>query len=204
MTSARLALVIATLCGAALAAYLIAQTGVQAVLAALQAAGWTTLLAVSLAHLVPTLLRGIAWRMLFGAEAQVGWVGFTWARSVREAVDTILPILPVSGVLAGTRVLFVWGEGRAGAGAVVDLTSELLGQVAFGVLGLALLLAIMPDDPRVLGIPIVLAWQIGEGNGMLKREAGKTLGDLDIEPNNETLALDCAEPDRRTQDNTGS
>jgi putative membrane protein len=362
MTRARLALFLAALCGAALAAYLIAQTGARAVLAALQAAGWTTLLAVSLAHLVPTLLRGIAWRMLFGAQARVGWVGFTWARSVREAVDNILPILPVSGVLAGTRVLFVWGEGRAGASAVVDLTSELLGQIAFGLLGLALLLAIMPDDPRVpwaalgigvitlgllgflgaqlgglfrllgravdwarrrlggqapsarhaasgdifhhhiqgfyrrhrrfagsvavhflgwaasatevwlalwlmanglavtqvlvieslifalrsvsffipwsagvqetgyvvigamfglsadvalaisllkrgrdlvLGIPVVLAWQIGEGHGMLKREAGKTLADLDIEPNRKTPGLDCAEPDRRTQNNTG-
>ena len=149
MTRARLAVVAAAVAGAALAAYLVADTGAPAVLAALRAAGWVTLAAVALAHLVPTLLRGVGWRLLFGGEAHVGWLGFAWARWVREAVDNILPILPVSGVLAGTRVLFAWGEGRAGASAVVDLTSELLGQVVFGLLGLGLLLALRPDDPRV-------------------------------------------------------
>ena len=115
--------------------------------------------------LVPTLLRGVGWRLLFGGEAHVGWLGFTWARWVREAVDNILPILPVSGVLAGTRVLFAWGEGRAGASAVVDLTSELLGQVVFGLLGLGLLLALRPDDPRVfwaaLGMGIITVAFLG-------------------------------------------
>lgn len=157
MTRARLAVVAAALAGAALAAYLIAHAGVPAVLAALRAAGWLTLAAVTLAHLVPTLLRGVGWRLLFGAEARVGWWGFTWARSVREAVDNILPILPVSGVLAGTLVLFARGERRAGASAVVDMTSELLGQVVFGLLGLGLLLALRPDDPRVLWAAIGMA-----------------------------------------------
>jgi len=156
MTRGRLAVVVAALAGAALAAYLVADTGAEAVLAALRAAGWVTLAAVSLAHLVPTLLRGVGWRMLF-AEAHTGWIGFTWARWVREAVDNILPILPVSGVLAGTRVLFARGEHRAGASAVVDLTSELLGQVAFGLIGLALLLALRPDDPRVLWAALGMA-----------------------------------------------
>ncbi|HXP72801.1 MAG TPA: lysylphosphatidylglycerol synthase domain-containing protein [Stellaceae bacterium] len=157
MTRARFGLVLAALCGAGLAAYLVVDTGAQAVLAALRAAGWATLAAVSLAHLAPMLLRGVGWRMLFGPEAHVGWIGFIWARWVREAVDNILPILPVSGVLAGMRVLSARGETRAGASAVVDLTAELLGQAAFGLLGLALLLAIMPDDPRVLWAALGLA-----------------------------------------------
>ncbi len=157
MTRGRLAVAAAALAGAALAAYLVADTGAQAVLAALRAAGWLTLAAVSLAHLLPIVLRGVGWRMLFGTEARVGWIGFTWARWVREAVDNILPILPVSGVLAGTRVLFARGEGRAGASAVVDLTSELLGQVVFGLLGLALLLSLRPDDPWVIWAALGMA-----------------------------------------------
>jgi putative membrane protein len=157
MTRGRLALALAALGGAALAAFLIADTGAQAVLAALRTAGWVTLGVVSLAHLVPTVLRGLGWRALFGAETRIGWVGFTWARWVREAVDNILPILPISGVLAGSRVLFARGEGRAGASAVVDLTSELLGQVAFGLVGLALLLATRPDDARVLWAALGMA-----------------------------------------------
>ncbi|HLJ21601.1 MAG TPA: lysylphosphatidylglycerol synthase domain-containing protein, partial [Stellaceae bacterium] len=71
--------------------------------------------------------------------------------------DNILPILPVSGVLAGTRVLFARGERRAGASAVVDLTSELLGQVCFGLLGLALLFWLRPEDPRVMWAALGMA-----------------------------------------------
>ena len=33
----------------------------------------------------------------------------------------------------------------------------------------------------ILGVPVVLAWQVGEGHGMLKRWAGETLADLDRE-----------------------
>src|SRR5689334_5369513 len=99
MTRGQIAVVVAALAGSALAILLVAEAGVPEVLAALRTAGWATLAAVSVAHLVPTLLRGISWRMLFG-EVHVGWIGFTWARWVREAVDNILPILPVSGVLA--------------------------------------------------------------------------------------------------------
>jgi putative membrane protein len=40
---------------------------------------------------------------------------------------------------------------------VVDLTSELLGQVAFGLLSLTLLLALRPDDPRVLWAALGMA-----------------------------------------------
>jgi hypothetical protein len=35
----------------------------------------------------------------------------------------------------------------------------------------------------VLGVPVVLAWQVGEGREMLKRWAGETLVDLDRERN---------------------
>jgi putative membrane protein len=166
------ALAVVGLLGAGLAAYLIAETGAAAVAASLAAAGWLTLVAISVAHLLPIVLRGLGWWVLFTPEARLGWIAFTWARWVREGVDNILPILPVSGVLAGTRILHLRGQRRAGASAVVDLTSELLGQVGFGLVGLVLLLRLAPDDPRVpwavLGMAIItlafagfLAAQIG-------------------------------------------
>jgi putative membrane protein len=166
------ALAIVGLLGAGLGAYLIAETGAAAVAAALAAAGWLTLAAICAAHLVPIVLRGVGWWVLFAPGTRLGWLAFTWARWVREGVDNILPILPVSGVLAGTRVLHFRGQRRAGASAVVDLTSELLGQVGFGLVGLVLLLCLAPDDPRVpwalLGMAVItvafagfLAAQIG-------------------------------------------
>ena len=33
----------------------------------------------------------------------------------------------------------------------------------------------------ILGAPVVLSWQIGDGHGILKRWAGETLADLDRE-----------------------
>jgi hypothetical protein len=101
MTRAMLALIVAAFAGAALAAYLIADTGAAAVLGALRSAGWVTLVAVSLA--------------MFGLNA-----------------DVALAIsLPKRGC---------------------DLA---------------------------LGNPVILAWQLGEGHGVLKRWAGATLADLD-------------------------
>jgi hypothetical protein len=50
MTRARLVVIAVTLAGAALAAYLVVDADAHVVLAALRTAGWTTLLAVSLAH----------------------------------------------------------------------------------------------------------------------------------------------------------
>jgi putative membrane protein len=153
------------LLGVGLVVYLIAETGAAAVAAALAAAGWLTLAAISAAHLLPILLRGLGWWVLFAPEARLGWLIFTWARWVREGVDNILPILPVSGVLAGTRILHLRGQSHAGASAVVDLTSELLGQVGFGLIGLVLLLRLAPDDPRVpwaaLGMAIITIAFVG-------------------------------------------
>ena len=132
--------------GLAAAAYLVLVEGAGAVFGALGVAGWSGLGTITLFHAIPTLLCGIAWWLLLRAHTRQSWFLFSWLRWIRDGIDGILPILPVSGELVGTRLLSQRGVGLAGASVVVDLTAELLGQMLFALIGFGLLLY---DHPGV-------------------------------------------------------
>ena len=139
-------LIIAAL-GLAAAAYLVFAEGIGAVFGALSVAGWSGLGAVTLFHVIPTVLCGVAWWLLLRTHASEGWFLFTWMRWIRDGIDGIIPILPISGELVGTRLLAQRGVRLAGASIVVDLTAELLGQMLFAMIGFGLLLANHPEAP---------------------------------------------------------
>ena len=138
---------LAALAGLTLAAFLIFQHGLADVMNALRVAGWVGLAAITLFHVLPTLLCGIAWRVLLGHLPAGTWGLFVWARWIRDSIDGVLPILPVSGELVATRILALRGVPLAGASVVVDMTGELLSQALFAVIGLGLLIARHPDAP---------------------------------------------------------
>ncbi len=91
-------------------------------------------------HLGQLLLAGAAWRSLFAAgRPSLGT--FYRLRIVREGIDSLLPVAQVGGEIVGARLL-----GRAGvppiqaaASVIVDVTFELLTQIAFLALGLCAL-----------------------------------------------------------------
>jgi putative membrane protein len=140
--------------GLAIAGYLVAQEGFGDVAHALQLAGWAGLGAITLFHAIPTVLCGIAWALLLRRHEAGGWFLFTWVRWIRDGIDGVLPVLPVSGELVGTRILALRGVELAGASVVVDLTAELLSQVLFAVIGLVLLMATHPEAPYQLWIAL--------------------------------------------------
>lgn len=80
---------IAALAGSALAAYLVLDKGGarRACRAPVGGLGHSRRRLAGSSHADAAARIGL--RMLFGARAQVGWVGFTWARWVREpaAID---------------------------------------------------------------------------------------------------------------------
>src|SRR5208282_3537126 len=94
-----------------------------------------------------TVLCGVAWWLLLRAHSHETWLTFTWVRWIRDGLDGVIPILPVSGELIGTRILALRGLELAGASVIVDLTAELLAEVLFAVIGLALLIATNPVAP---------------------------------------------------------
>ena len=91
-------------------------------------------------HLGQLLLSAVAWRALFAGTGP-GLAAFYRLRIIREGVDSLLPVAQVGGEIVGTRLLSRHGvaAGRAAASVVVDVTVELLTQVAFLAAGLAAL-----------------------------------------------------------------
>lgn len=136
MSWARLGIAVA---GLGLAAYLVAHHGWGDVVSALQAVGWTGLGAIALYHAFPTLLCGLAWWVLVRPHVNEEALLFVWLRWIRDGTDGVVPVLPAAGEFVATRILRLRGTPFAGAGIIVDLTAELLGQLLFATLGFALL-----------------------------------------------------------------
>ena len=136
---------VAALLGLIAAVLLVAWYGFGGVAGALALAGWWGLAAIIAYHLLPLSLCGLAWRSLFGRDggSAFAFIGFRW---VRDAGSDLLGIVPAAGEMLGIRAMALGGiEGRtAAASTVVDITIEMGTQIAFTILGLAVLL----DRPR--------------------------------------------------------
>ncbi len=91
-------------------------------------------------HLGQLLLSGLAWRALFTGP-RPGAATFYRLRVIREGIDSLLPVAQVGGEIVGARLLSRQGlaPNRAGASVIVDVTVELLTQVAFLAAGLGAL-----------------------------------------------------------------
>lgn len=91
-------------------------------------------------HLGQLLLAGMAWRALF-ARPRPRLAIFYRLRIIREGIDSLLPVAQIGGEIVGARLLSRQGiaPSRAGASVIVDVTIELLTQVAFLVAGLCAL-----------------------------------------------------------------
>jgi len=92
---------------------------------------------------VPLALLGAAWWTVARGETLARLPVFVWARAVRDAAGELLPFSPVGGVVAGARAACERGVPpvRAFATSVADITTELIAQIGFTCLGLALLVA---------------------------------------------------------------
>ena len=134
---------IAGLAGLALVAALLLDRGAGAVWSALSALGWSGFALLVAAHLAAIVPCAIALRCLIEAPAP-GLGRILWVRLCRDAAGDLLGFVPAIGDLLAMRALRLLGlAGSAAAAiAVVDLTIELIAQVAFSAVGLALLAAL--------------------------------------------------------------
>lgn len=131
---------LAGLIGLALVAVLLASNDLRAIGGALRAAGWGILLVVAL-HLPQTLFSALGWGPL--VEPRLHAVLLFRLRFVREGVNALLPVAQIGGDLVRARLAQRRGVPlRVGvAASLVDVSVEMVAQILFTLLGLALLLA---------------------------------------------------------------
>ncbi|MDA8231053.1 MAG: lysylphosphatidylglycerol synthase domain-containing protein [Magnetospirillum sp.] len=132
------------------------------VAAALSAAGWLGIVAVSLFHAVPMSLCGLAWRTALPERMSGGALTFVLARWVRDGVGQLFPFMPLGGEVVAARVLTTRGLAGSTAAAltVVDITAEVLSQAVFSLIGVAMWLhrhpAGMVMGPAGIGVALSL------------------------------------------------
>lgn len=150
----RAAALVGLLLGLLLTVLLVVHFGAPAVGAALRTAGFAGLAIIAVVHLVAVAVTGLAWSALAN-HGERRWV-FLWGRLMRDAGMDVLPLSPIGGYVLGGRALVLHGVGGAVAAAstVVDVTTEMVGQIAYTALGLGLLLWLRPST--TLAVPVAL------------------------------------------------
>ncbi|ATJ89589.1 hypothetical protein HK16_14925 [Acetobacter senegalensis] len=105
---------------------------------------------------------GLAWHAAF---PEIGYLRLLGARMVRDAAATCLPFSQLGGIVIGIRATCS-GHGLHGREArqvdlpeaacanLVDITTEVMGQVAFVLLGVAFLVAHQRNSPFVM--PVII------------------------------------------------
>ena len=105
--------------------------------------GWSLVWVLAI-HLLVVACDAVAWWILLPTPDR-GSVGLLfWARWVREAANRLLPVAQIGGELAGARVLVCRGMTKplAGASVLLDKIAEGFSLIAFGILGIGLLVAL--------------------------------------------------------------
>jgi putative membrane protein len=130
----------------AIVAGLVLMSGAREIGQAIIGAGWGIVAVIAL-HFPQMACSGQAWRSVVLSSAVPTPTAFFGLRWIREAVNALLPVAQIGGEFVGARLMALRGVPlrAAGASVTVDLTLEMLSQVAFTLLGLGLLLFDLHD-----------------------------------------------------------
>jgi putative membrane protein len=139
----KLGAIIGGIVGLCLSAWLLEVYGVGRIIDLLHHAGWSGMATVIAFHLVQILFSALGWRVIAGpTEPRPDLRTYMVMRWIREAVNNLLPVAQIGGEFVVSRLLQRSGMKLAPAiaGTVADLTMEMVTQILFTLLGLALLL----------------------------------------------------------------
>src|SRR6202030_3867579 len=142
----KLRVAIVALLGLALAVYLVMYTGIGAVLSAVGTVGWSGFGLLCLYALGLFVILGSAWYVLLPGSSPPGLRVFIWARMVRDSAAEVLPFSQLGGIVLGARAAILHGVSTslAFASMIVDVTTEMLAQIAYVALGVVILSARVP------------------------------------------------------------
>ncbi len=146
------------LVGLGLATLLVAWFGAGRVLDAALAVGWRGFAILLTWQLLLFALLGLAWTAIMPPD-QRRWKLLIWGRMVRDASTTCLPFSPVGGFVFGARAVTMQGLSwpLAAASTIVDVSLEVVAQLAFTLVGLGILISRDPGSALLLPIVVGLA-----------------------------------------------
>jgi len=133
----KLGVILAGIAGLAVALYFIVHTGFASVVAAVASVGWSGFAILCLYALALFVVLGAGWFALMPGR---GFWSFVWGRIVRDAAGEVLPFSQLGGILIGVRALILRGVEApiAFASCIVDVTTEMMAQIVFILIGIAL------------------------------------------------------------------
>jgi putative membrane protein len=155
----KLRLAILATVGVALTLYLVRYVGWHAVLSAVGALGFVGFGVFSLCGLLVFVLLGAAWQVLLAGPDVPRLALLMRARLVRDAAAEVLPFSQLGGIALGVRAAILQGLAAplAAASMIVDVTTEMVAQIAYAALGVAILAARAPQDSHVASFVAVSA-----------------------------------------------
>jgi len=164
--------------GVALFTVLLIRQGLPQVGAAFLAAGWAIAAVVIYHFAVPLFLDALAWWVLFPKSDRLPLRQLFWMRWIGESVSTLVPSAAVGGDIVRARLAALRGTPMpiAAASVLVDITLGVFTQIAFTLLGLALIVNVTGRESFVgptligalLGIVAIIGFYIVQRLGMFR------------------------------------
>lgn len=144
----KIGVILAALAGLLGAAYLIFYVGFDAVFGAVVSIGWGGFALLLLYSATNFAFLGIAWFVLAGTRTARDFATFGWGRAVRDSAGDVLPFSQFGGMVIGARAVILRGVSAATAfgSTVVDITVEMVAQIAFILIGLVILVLELPIE----------------------------------------------------------
>lgn len=154
----KLATILAAVAGLILGTVIVGYFGFGAVADALGTIGWGGFLAVCAYHLALMGVLGLAWYAI-APPPHRRLRAYLWGRLVRDSGSEVLPLSQIGGFIMGARAATLFGPSMtlAFATTVVDVTLEVMAQLGYTALGLALLMELQPDASVIYPVAIGLA-----------------------------------------------
>lgn len=158
--SVRTGAVIAALVGLGGAAYLFFRIGFDAIFEAAISVGWGGFALLCFYGLANFVLLGMAWLVLAPPITPSRAVTFCWGRAVRDSAGDVLPFSQLGGMVVGARAIILRGISGSDAfgSTIVDITLEMIAQIAFILTGLGILVVQLPG---LRGLPMMRTTAIG-------------------------------------------
>jgi glycosyltransferase 2 family protein len=153
----KLRIVIIAALGLALGLYLVMYVGLGAVFSAAVAVGWSGFAILCLYALGLFVVLGAAWHVLLPDSSRAGLWVFVRARMVRDSAAEVLPFSQLGGIVLGARAAILQGVSSplALASTIVDVTTEMLAQIAYIALGVLIFSARVPRTSFQLSLMTV-------------------------------------------------